>query len=80
MNWDQLEGKWKQYSGKLKEKWGKLTDDDLRVINGKREQLTGVLQQRYGWAKEHAEKQIDEFVTELKEREATAHTTHKSGS
>ena len=41
MNWDQIEGKWKQSMGKVKEKWGKLTDDDLTVINGKKEQLVG---------------------------------------
>src|SRR5262249_33324674 len=39
MNWDQVEGNWKQIKGKIKEKFGKLTDDDLRVIAGKREQL-----------------------------------------
>src|SRR6202021_2095653 len=48
MNWDQVEGKWKQYSGKAKEKWGKLTDDDLEVIRGRRDQLIGKIQERYG--------------------------------
>ena len=62
MNWDQIEGKWKQASGKIKEKWGKLTDDDLTVINGRRDQLVGRIQERYGLAKEAAEKQVDEFV------------------
>ena len=61
MNSDQLEGKWKQYSGKVKEKWGKLTDDDLTVIHGKRDQLIGKIQERYGIAKEEAAKQVDEF-------------------
>jgi uncharacterized protein YjbJ (UPF0337 family) len=62
MNWDQIEGKWKQASGKIREKWGKLTDDDLTVINGRRDQLVGRIQERYGLAKEAAEKQVDEFV------------------
>jgi len=62
MNWDQIEGKWKQASGKIREKWGKLTDDDLTVINGGRDQLVGRIQERYGLAKEAAEKQVDEFV------------------
>jgi uncharacterized protein YjbJ (UPF0337 family) len=62
MNWDQIEGKWKQASGKVREKWGKLTDDDLTVINGRRDQLVGKIQERYGLAKEAAEKQVDEFV------------------
>jgi uncharacterized protein YjbJ (UPF0337 family) len=65
MNWDQVEGKWKQFSGKFREKWGKLTDDDLDVINGKRDQLVGRLQERYGIAKDEAEKQADAFVTGL---------------
>ena len=61
MNWDQVEGKWKQASGKVKEKWGKLTDDDLTWINGQRQQLVGRIQERYGIAKDEAEKQVDEF-------------------
>jgi uncharacterized protein YjbJ (UPF0337 family) len=62
MNWDQFQGKWKQYKGSVKEQWGKLTDDDLDVINGKRQQLVGRLQERYGIAKEEAEKRADEFI------------------
>ena len=65
MNWDQVEGKWKQTKGTVREKWGKLTDDDLEVIAGKREQLVGRLQERYGFAREEAEKQADEFVKAL---------------
>jgi uncharacterized protein YjbJ (UPF0337 family) len=65
MNWDQVEGKWKEYKGTAKEKWGKLTDDDIDVIDGKRQQLVGKIQQRYGLAKEAAEKQADEFVSGL---------------
>jgi uncharacterized protein YjbJ (UPF0337 family) len=67
MNWDQVEGKWKQYSGKVKEKWGKLTDDDLTTIRGKKDQLVGRLQERYGLAKDQAEHQIDEFTHSLAE-------------
>lgn len=62
MNWDEIAGQWKQSTGKVKEKWGKLTDDDLTVINGKKEQLVGKIQERYGIAKEAAEKQVDEFT------------------
>ena len=57
MNWDQVEGKWKQYKGQVKEKWGRLTDDDFDVINGKRQQLVGKIQEHYGVAREEAEKQ-----------------------
>jgi uncharacterized protein YjbJ (UPF0337 family) len=71
MNWDQLEGKWKQYSGKVKEKWGKLTDDDLTVIHGRREQLVGKIQERYGIVREEAEKQVDEFARAFRSEELT---------
>jgi uncharacterized protein YjbJ (UPF0337 family) len=62
MNWDKIEGNWKQMTGSLKEKWGKLTDDDLTTINGKREILVGRLQERYGIAKDEAEKQLRDFL------------------
>jgi uncharacterized protein YjbJ (UPF0337 family) len=66
MNWDQIHGNWKQMTGKVKEKWGKLTDDDLIVIAGKREQLAGVLEKKYGYAKEQVEKELDDFSKGLK--------------
>jgi len=66
MNWDQVTGKWKQFKGQVKQKWGKLTDDDLDVIAGKRDQMCGKLQERYGYAKEQAEKEVDEFARMLK--------------
>src|ERR1700751_3334920 len=69
MNWDQLEGKWKQYRGEVREKWGKLTDDDLHVIAGRREQLIGRLQERYGIAKEVAAREADEFGKRLTAQE-----------
>jgi uncharacterized protein YjbJ (UPF0337 family) len=59
MNWDQVKGNWKQFSGKIKEKWGDLTDDDLTVIAGRRDQLIGKLQERYGYAREVAEREVD---------------------
>ena len=65
MNWDQVEGKWKQYKGHAKEKWGTLTDDDIDVIDGRRQQLVGKIQERYGIARDAAEKQADEFVKAL---------------
>jgi uncharacterized protein YjbJ (UPF0337 family) len=66
MNWDQVKGNWKQWTGKVKEKWGKLTDDDLTRVAGKRDQLAGLLQERYGYAKEQAEKELDDFTRDLK--------------
>lgn len=70
MNWDQLEGKWKQYSGKVKEKWGNLTDDDLTAIHGRRDQLIGKIQERYGIVRQEAEKQVDEFARSFRSDES----------
>lgn len=61
MNWEQIEGNWHQLKGKAKAKWGKLTDDDLDVINGKREEFAGKLQEKYGYTKEKAENLADEW-------------------
>ncbi len=61
MNWDRIQGHWKQLSGQAKEQWGKLTDDDIDVVAGRRDQLSGRIQARYGVAKEDAEKQIAEW-------------------
>jgi uncharacterized protein YjbJ (UPF0337 family) len=61
MNWDTVKGDWKQFQGKVKEQWGKLTDDDLDRIEGRREQLAGAIQKRYGIEKDEAEKQVSAF-------------------
>ena len=61
MNNDRVEGKWKQMKGSLKSRWGKLTDDDLDVIEGQKDQLVGKVQERYGIAKDEAQKQVDEW-------------------
>jgi uncharacterized protein YjbJ (UPF0337 family) len=65
MNWDTVKGDWKQFKGKVKEKWGKLTDDDLTAVEGRRDQLLGKLQERYGFGKDQAEKELDEFSRTL---------------
>lgn len=61
MNKDEIGGNWKQLKGKAKEKWGKLTDDDMTVIEGKRDQLVGKIQERYGYAKDQAEKEVSDW-------------------
>ena len=61
MNWDRIEGNWKQVAGKAKQQWGKLTNDDLDVIAGRREQMVGKIQERYGVAKDEADKQLTEW-------------------
>ena len=65
MNEDRIAGQWKQLSGKIKEKWGKLTDDDLRRSEGTSEYLAGKIQERYGIARDVAEKQVKEFQRSL---------------
>jgi len=61
MNKDEIGGNWKQLKGKVKEQWGKITDDDLTVIEGKRDQLVGKIQERYGYQKDKAEDELSEW-------------------
>jgi uncharacterized protein YjbJ (UPF0337 family) len=63
MDWDRVEGNWKQVKGTVKEKWGKLTDDDLTTINGRRDQLEGKIQERYGYAKDQARQEVDDWYS-----------------
>ncbi|NLJ50669.1 MAG: CsbD family protein [Alcaligenaceae bacterium] len=63
MNENIVKGNWKQFKGKVKEQWGKLTDDDIDVIDGKRDQLLGKLQERHGLAQDEAEKQLSDWET-----------------
>jgi len=65
MNEDRIKGQWKQLSGKLKAKWGKLTDDDLAVADGDSEYLVGRIQERYGIARDEAERQLRDFDSML---------------
>jgi uncharacterized protein YjbJ (UPF0337 family) len=61
MNWDQIQGRWKEFTGKAREKWGELTDDELDKVKGRRDQLAGLIQRKYGIVKEEAERQIRDF-------------------
>ena len=70
MNADVLKGKWKQMRGEVKTWWGDLTDDDLDRIAGERDKLVGRLQERYGYARERAEQEVDRRFSEY---ERTAH-------
>jgi uncharacterized protein YjbJ (UPF0337 family) len=62
MNWDRIEGNWKEFKGKAQQQWGKLTNDDLDVLKGSREELEGVIQKRYGYAKDKARDEIDTWL------------------
>lgn len=63
MNWDQVEGNWKQAKGRIQQQWGKLTNDDVDTIKGKRTELVGKIQARYGYAREQAEAEVEKFCT-----------------
>jgi uncharacterized protein YjbJ (UPF0337 family) len=65
MNWDRIEGNWKQFSGKAQQQWGKLTNDDLDVVEGRRTELVGKIQERYGVGKDEAERQVDCWVKNM---------------
>jgi uncharacterized protein YjbJ (UPF0337 family) len=62
MDWNRIEGNWKEAKGKIKQKWGQLTDDDLTQVNGRRDQLEGRIQQRYGLAKDMVRKDVDDWL------------------
>jgi uncharacterized protein YjbJ (UPF0337 family) len=63
MNWDQIEGQWHEMMGRVKTRWARLTDNDLANVSGKKESLVGAIQQRYGIAKEAADRQVDDWIT-----------------
>lgn len=65
MTWDEIKGNWRNYTGRLKEKWGELTDDDLDRIDGRKDQLLGTLQSKYGRTREAAEREIRDFEESL---------------
>jgi uncharacterized protein YjbJ (UPF0337 family) len=62
VDWNRIQGNWKQAKGEIKEKWGKLTDDDLIQIDGQREQLEGIIQQRYGLSKDLVRDDVDAWL------------------
>ena len=65
MNWDRISGNWAQWQGRVRERWGKLTDDQLDVVSGRREQLSGRIQEVYGVTKEEAERQLTNWQRNL---------------
>jgi uncharacterized protein YjbJ (UPF0337 family) len=65
MNEDILSGKWNQLKGEVKKQWGKLTDDELDQIAGQRDKLLGKMQEKYGYARFDAERELDTFLADL---------------
>jgi uncharacterized protein YjbJ (UPF0337 family) len=67
MNWNRVEGNWRQFTGQAREKWGELTEDELAQVDGRRDRLAGLLQERYGIAQDEANRRIDEWADNLKD-------------
>jgi uncharacterized protein YjbJ (UPF0337 family) len=65
LNWDEVAGRWKQFTGKAQQRWGKLTDDDLAVATGRRDELVGKIQERYGISKDEADRQVDSWIKSI---------------
>jgi uncharacterized protein YjbJ (UPF0337 family) len=61
VNWDIMKGKWNQLKGEARKQWGQLTDDELDQIAGERDKLVGKLQEHYGWTRERAEREAEDF-------------------
>ena len=76
MNWNQIEGQWLQMVGNVKTQWGKLTDDDIKIVAGKRDQLIGKVQERYGILRAEAEEQVSEWSSKV--AATTARSAEKS--
>ena len=68
MNEDILKGKWKQFKGEVKEQWGRLTNDDIDRINGEYDQLVGRVQERYGYSRAEAEREVDDYFKSRRDR------------
>jgi uncharacterized protein YjbJ (UPF0337 family) len=67
MDWNRIEGSWKEFKGKARSQWGQLTDDDLTMIGGKRDELLGRLQARYGYSRDRARQEIDRWLDDIGE-------------
>ena len=65
MDWDRIEGNWKRFKGQAKQQWAKLTDDDVNMVEGRREELEGRLQHHYGYSKDRARSEIDGWLKSL---------------
>jgi uncharacterized protein YjbJ (UPF0337 family) len=62
MNEDTFKGKWQQFRGHVKQKWGKLTDNEIDQIQGRSDVLIGKLQEKYGYTREQAQREVDQFL------------------
>lgn len=80
MNDDIMKGKWQQLRGDIRKRWGQLTDSDLDQVQGDREKLAGLLQERYGYAKEEASREVDEFLADQNTKGSSGYSGGGFGS
>ncbi len=73
MNWDQMEGKWKQMKGGARERWAKFSANDLDFIGGKKDKLVGKIQEHYGYSKEQAEREADDWCRDCEREHSVKH-------
>ena len=66
MDWDEIERNWSELKGEVKRQWSKMNDEDVELVKGKYAELLGLLQERYGHAKEQAEREINDWARRLK--------------
>jgi uncharacterized protein YjbJ (UPF0337 family) len=66
MTWDCIEGYWKEFKGHVRSNWGRLTLDDLDVIEGNRESLEARLRKQYGYDREQARREVDDWLHRLR--------------
>jgi uncharacterized protein YjbJ (UPF0337 family) len=75
MNKDVLQGKWSQIRGEARRQWGKLTDDELDQASGNAEKLAGLVQEKYGYARERAEREVNDFLNRFGDADARSRET-----
>jgi len=78
MNKDILKGKWNQVKGSIRSKWGELTNDDLDIIQGDGEKFLGILQEKYGYGRDKAEREVNEFLSGLSQTDTSASESDQS--
>lgn len=69
--WNQVKGNWKQFKGEVKKQWGRLTDDELDQIEGERDKLIGLIQERYGETQHEVERQVDEWLSSRRDADVS---------
>lgn len=71
MNRDTLKGQWMQLKGKVRQQWGKLTDDEVDQMQGNAEMLIGKIQERYGYERAQAEREVERWLNDQEQRKAS---------